>query len=99
MINAGGYRISPLEIEAVLDRHPWVRESAVVGLELDPGKSIVAAFVVAEDKVLLTRENSESILQFAKDHLAAYKCPRQIVFLKTLAKTSNGKIQRKALKA
>ena len=98
VINAGGYKISPFEIEAALNKHPAVAESAVVELHLEKGKSLVQAFVALKPGFLATRETSELILNFAKESLAAYKLPRELVFLRELPKSFNGKIQRNKLR-
>jgi acyl-coenzyme A synthetase/AMP-(fatty) acid ligase len=56
--------------------------------------SIVAAFVVAADGA---PNDAAAIKDFAAQHLAAYKIPREIIFIERLPRTPNGKIQRKAL--
>jgi len=96
-LTAGGYRVSPLEVEAALNQHEWVAESAVVGKEIEPGKTIIQAFVVTQAGIPLNQESSEKILQHARLLLAPYKLPRQIIFLRELPKTSNGKLRRSQL--
>ncbi|QQR81774.1 MAG: AMP-binding protein [Deltaproteobacteria bacterium] len=92
MISAGGFRISPLEIEKVLNQCECVLESAVIGREISPGKTIVQAYVVPQGK-----PQKEKILDHVRESLAVYKRPREIIFLKELPKTRNGKIKRKDL--
>jgi acyl-coenzyme A synthetase/AMP-(fatty) acid ligase len=94
VITAGGYRISPMEVEAVLNRHPAVKESAVVGRELSPGKTIVTAYAVLRRKV-----TEGSLIAFAERSLARYKVPRRVVTVKALSKTSNGKLIRKKFRS
>lgn len=96
MITAGGYRISPLEVEAVLNQHPSVEESAVVGREMEPGKTIVCAFVVSRSGMV--PPSKEELLDRAARHLTRYKVPREFIFTDRLPKTENGKIRRKQLK-
>ncbi len=95
VITAGGYRISPLEVEGVLNQHPAVAESAVVERDVEPGKRIVVAFIVP---ALGPSAAPESILAFAAERLARYKLPREIIFREKLPKTRNGKLKRGCLK-
>ena len=101
LITAGGYRISPLEVEAVLNTCPDVLESAVVGATLKEGKTIVKAYLVlkcmGQGNCTPTEKCVQSILDYAAQNLAKYKVPRDIVFVSELPKTHNGKIVRKTL--
>lgn len=97
MLNAGGYRISPLEVEAALNQHEAVAESAVAPFEVEPGKILVHAFVVLKAGFPAVQETAKAILAFAATQLAKYKMPREVVFLKSLPQTANGKIKRKEL--
>lgn len=92
VITAGGYRISPMEIESALNQSPEVAESAAVATQF------IRAFVVLKTGIQPAEELREKILAFASTQLASYKMPRDIVFLKELPKTSNGKIKRRELK-
>ena len=98
VLNSGGYRISPMEVENALNLHPSVAESAAINLEIEPGKTLVEAFVVLNSGVLATQDTAKEILDFAATRLAKYKLPRQIVFLRELPKTPNGKLKRSHLK-
>lgn len=98
VLNSGGYRVSPMEIEAAINEHPSVEESAAVSAESEAGKSYVQAFVVLKAGELANQEKAAAILQSLEARLAKYKIPRQIVFLRELPKTSNGKLQRQRLK-
>lgn len=93
VITAGGYRISPLEVEGVLNGHPDVVESAVVSREIAGGKTIICAFVVSSSNL----PTKKDILEYAARRLAKYKVPREIVFTVELPKTKNGKIKRKEI--
>lgn len=97
-INAGGFRISPLEIESALNAHEDVGESAAVGRELEPGKTIVQAFVALKPGCGATQAKSAELLDWARQRLAPYKMPREVIFLRELPKTANGKLQRKELR-
>jgi len=99
VITAGGYRISPIEVEAVLNQHPAVLESAVVGWEIEAGKTIVKAYVVLNKGMKLGEDLRNMIMEHAGKNLAQYKIPREIHCLDEIPKTTNGKIKRKQLGA
>jgi acyl-coenzyme A synthetase/AMP-(fatty) acid ligase len=95
VMNAMGYRVSPLEVEACLSLHPAVAEVAVTELKVREDVSVIAAFVVPKDP----DEDMDAgpLLVFAHERLAAYKCPREIIFTEKLPRTANGKIMRREL--
>ncbi|TLS38094.1 fatty acid--CoA ligase family protein [Pseudalkalibacillus caeni] len=94
MILVGGYNVYPREVEEVLYNHPNVVEAAVIGVP-DPnfGEAVKSA-VVSNDPSL----TAEELTSYCRKHLAKYKCPTEIEFLKELPKNTTGKILRKALK-
>ena len=95
LMNAGGFRVSPIEVETVLLQHPQVAEAGVQGMagvgygELSSPPSSCRRPGHAPDE--------EAILAFVRERLAAYKCPKQIWFVPALPRTANGKLIRKAL--
>ncbi|MBQ5472883.1 MAG: AMP-binding protein [Treponema sp.] len=96
IIKSSGYRISPFEVESVLQKHPAVLECAVTGVE-DPkrGMAVKATIVLSsgyENKD--PKEMETEISTFAKENTAMYKCPRIYEFVKELPKTVSGKIRR-----
>jgi long-chain acyl-CoA synthetase len=95
MINAGGFKIYPREVEEVLFECPQVKEAAVVGAP-DPyrGES-VAAFVVLREGA---PANAEEIIAFCRQRLATFKVPRQIFFRDSLPKSAVGKYLRRELR-
>ncbi len=95
VITAGGYRISPMEVEAVLNRHKAVSESAVIGEAISPGRTAVTACIVPRGDGPVDVEVLEA---FCRKFLAKYKVPRRFVVTSALPKTSNGKIKRQDLK-
>jgi acyl-coenzyme A synthetase/AMP-(fatty) acid ligase len=95
-MNALGYRVSPNEVESVLARHPDVADVAVTELAVRDDVSVIAAFIVAKET---GQPAKADLLAFAQQHLAAYKCPREVVFIDALPRTPNGKVQRKRLAA
>ncbi len=94
IMKAGGYRVSPQEVEAVLAAHPAVAEVACAEVRVRADISIVAAFVVPKPGCA---HDADAILGFAGDRLAAYKTPRELVFIDALPRTANGKLKRSAL--
>jgi acyl-CoA synthetase (AMP-forming)/AMP-acid ligase II len=94
-IITGGLNVYPREVEEALSTHPAVAQVAVFGVN-DPfwGEAITAAVVVREGKKVTTQE----LMQFCKEHLAGYKRPKKIYFLKDLPKNLYGKVLRKELK-
>lgn len=99
VITAGGYRISPMEVEAVLNRHPAVKGSAAVGVEIAPGKTVVRGHVILKKGRKGTGTLKRSLLDFARRNLAPYKAPRDIVFETSLPRTSTGKLIRKRFRS
>jgi len=97
VMNAMGYRVSPLEVERCLSRHPAVAEVAVTELQVREEVSVIAAFVVPRDPDEPGGMDAAPLLAYAHEHLAAYKCPREIIFIDALPRTANGKIRRREL--
>jgi acyl-coenzyme A synthetase/AMP-(fatty) acid ligase len=97
VMNAMGYRVSPLEVEHCLSQHPAVAEVAVTELRVREEVSVIAAFVVPRDPDEPDGIDAAPLLAYAHEHLAAYKCPREIIFIDTLPRTVNGKVLRREL--
>lgn len=97
ILNAGGYRVSPLEVEHVLEQHPAVADAAVVDVVVREGVSIIAAFAVPADPDADGGLDAGDVLAHARVHLAAYKCPKELIWVDALPRTANGKLQRHAL--
>jgi acyl-coenzyme A synthetase/AMP-(fatty) acid ligase len=92
MMNAGGYRVSPMEVEAALLTHPAIREVGVTDIEVKEDARIIAAFYVGD------AVDEADLKAFAAACLARYKQPRVYVRLDALPSGANGKILRRALK-
>ncbi|MFC0523000.1 long-chain fatty acid--CoA ligase [Pontibacillus salicampi] len=91
MINASGYKVWPTEVESLLYNHPAIQQACVVGVP-DPRRGeTVKAFVILNDDAKGTI-NEEEIVEWSKEHMAAYKYPRFIEFRDSLPTTSSGKI-------
>lgn len=94
ILKLGGHRVSAKEIEEVLARHPAVLEVAVAGTTDEVAGEAAVAFVVKRPDADLV---DDEIRRWAREHLAAYKVPRDVVFLAALPRTANGKIARAEL--
>jgi len=95
LIITGGFNLYPSEVEQVLERHPAVREAAVVG-EPDPVRGeVVHAFVVLQPDRTVTESE---LVEFARNHLVYYKVPHRVTFLQDLPRTILGKPSRKELR-
>lgn len=96
MIIRFGFNVYPIEVEAVVNSHPAVSRSAVIGRSGEGvvGQEEVIAFV---QLVPGSRATSSEIMDHAAAHLAPYKVPSQIVILKVLPQTANGKIAKTKL--
>jgi long-chain acyl-CoA synthetase len=96
IIKRAGSKISPLEVEDALCRHPAVREVAVVGKpDADLGER-VAAFVVLRPEA---SADAAGLQAFALERIAAYKVPEVYHFVAALPRGTTGKVHRKTLRA
>lgn len=96
IIKTAGYRVSPFEVESILQKHPAVMECAVTGVEdAKRGMAVKASIVLSPgyDKKD-PKEMEIELSTFAKENTAMYKCPRIFEFLPELPKTISGKIRR-----
>jgi len=93
MLNAGGYRVSPLEIEQALQSHPEIGEAAAVELAVKADASVIAAFYTAPAPL-----DEAALRAYMGERLARYKQPRIYHHLPEIPKGSNGKILRRALR-
>jgi malonyl-CoA/methylmalonyl-CoA synthetase len=89
IIISGGENISPKEVESVLDRHPEISESCVVGVPDEKWGEKVVAGIVLKAGVIPT---TEEIMKFCKEHLLDWKCPKAVIFLKELPRNRMGKV-------
>ncbi len=94
IINRGGEKIAPREIDEVLLEHPAVAEVATFGVPHATLGEDVAAAVVLRPRVVAT---AKDVRQFAASRLAEFKVPRQVLFVDDLPKTPSGKVQRAGL--
>ena len=90
LINRGGEKISPLEVDAVLLQHPGIAEAVCFGVpDVKYGEAVQAAVVISDT----TTEND--IRAFCGGHLADFKVPDRVYLVESLPRTATGKIQRR----
>jgi fatty-acyl-CoA synthase len=97
LIKSGGINISPLEVEAYVMTHPKVQYAAVVGLpDAVKGEVPVAAVELRAGEAA----TAEEIRGFCRGHIASYKVPVQVVFLRPdeFPRTNTGKVQKTELR-
>ena len=94
LINRGGEKIGPREIDEVLLKHPAVAEAVAFGAPHPAwGEEVAAAIVLKEG----AEATDSAILAFCKERLADFKCPKTIYIIKAIPRTATGKIQRGAV--
>ena len=93
MMNAGGFRVSPLEVEAVFDSHPQITESAACEVSVRRDASVIALFYVGDETL-----DEDELSAHAVQHLARYKQPRLFRRVPALPRQGNSKLQRRALR-
>ncbi|RPE37417.1 2-aminobenzoate-CoA ligase [Streptomyces sp. Ag109_O5-1] len=98
MIVSSGYNIGGPEVEAAIDTHPDVVESAVVARPDPERGSVVCAFVVLREGVTGDPAKAKEIQDHVKQVLAPYKYPRDVRFHDVLPRNTSGKLQRFALR-
>jgi len=97
LIVSSGYKISPMEIEHVLYRHPAVEEVAVLA-HPDPYRGETVKAIIALKFEYMDKITETDIIDFCKEHLATYKVPNIIDFRDILPRSPVGKIIRHELK-
>ena len=92
MINRGGEKIAPREIDEVLLQHPAVGEAVAFGTPHERWGEEVAAAVVLKGEA-----SEKDIISFARERLADYKVPRRLFIVDEIPRTATGKIQRRSV--
>jgi acyl-CoA synthetase (AMP-forming)/AMP-acid ligase II len=93
MLISGGQNIYPAEIERVLNEHPAVAASAVIGVPDEGWGEVGMAFVVAGSDT-----SAEALIGHAREHLARYKVPKHWHFVDALPTNANGKVRKHELR-
>jgi o-succinylbenzoate---CoA ligase len=94
LIISGGENIYPAEIEGVLNSHPAIRESGVIGRKDGQWGEIPVAFIVKNNSI-----TEEGIISFCLEKLAKYKIPKEIHFISEIPRNASKKILRRKLRA
>jgi len=94
MLIIGGENVFPREIEEVLNRHPAVKDSAVVGRQDPVRGELPVAFVEIKEG---ERFDEASLRAFCREHLAGFKVPREVRQIEQLPRNPTGKIMRRHL--
>ena len=95
MIKVGGYSVFPAEVEMEMMAHPAIERVAVVGLPHEMKGERPAAAVVLKPGAKVT---ADELLDWAREHIAPYKCPRQIFFVDGLPLSTAMKVKRGEVK-
>jgi fatty-acyl-CoA synthase len=95
LIISGGENVASVEVERVLTEHPAVLEAAVIGWPDERWGEVPYAFVTLRSGHAVT---AEGLVAFARERLAHFKAPRQVVILDELPKGGTGKVQKRELR-
>jgi long-chain acyl-CoA synthetase len=93
LIEVGGYKVDPIEVQDVVEAHPSVAEAIVVGVPgAAPGAEVVKAVVVPAEAF-----EERALIDFCRERLANYKVPQQVELRDEIPKSPLGKVLRKYL--
>ena len=95
VVNTGGEKVFPAEVEDVLLEHPAVTDAVVFGVADERWGERVVAMVAVEDT---DDVSEEALLEFVGQRLAGYKKPRQIFLRDSLDRGSTGKLDMRTIK-
>jgi acetyl-CoA synthetase len=98
IIESGGYRIGPGEIEAALKRHAAVADAAVIGIADATRGQVVKAFVTVKLDVIADRQLEDELREYVRNKLEAHAYPRDIEFLDELPVGNTGKVMKQELR-
>lgn len=95
VINTGGEKVYPEEVEEALKTHPSVKDAVAVGVPDERFGEAITAVIEAEDGIEV---DEDAIVSHVKSKLAAYKAPRIVLTIPTIGRAPNGKVDYKRLK-
>jgi long-chain acyl-CoA synthetase len=98
LIISGGVNVYPAEVEAALLAHPAVGDVGVVGQPDDEWGEIVVAAVEPQMGVEPTDALGFELVEWCRDRIAHYKCPRRVIFVEALPRHDNGKLYKHELR-
>lgn len=96
VINSGGEKVYPEEVEEVLKTHPAVADAACVGVPDERFGEAICAIVQLRPQAAAS---SQELIAHVKGRLASFKAPRYVVFVGSVGRTPSGKLDYRALKA
>jgi len=91
MINASGFKVWPAEVEALMYHHPAIQEACVIGVPDERRGETVKALVVLKAGLAGT-VSEQDIIDWSRNQMAHYKCPRIVEFVAALPKSGSGKV-------
>ncbi len=92
MINAGGYKVWPAEVENLMFSHPAIQECCIVAAPDERRGEIVKAIIAPKAGVAPTEDLAREIIEWCRQNMSAYKVPRQISFVEALPRGGTGKV-------
>ena len=92
MIKSSGMNVYPSEVEDVICQHDDVKFACVIGVEDDYQMTRIKAFVELHDNSFAGKEKEREIIEFVKERLIKWSCPREIEFMEKLPLTKIGKV-------
>jgi long-chain acyl-CoA synthetase len=99
MIKSSGFNVYPAQVESVLYQHPLVAEACVIGVPDEAQVERVKAVVVLKDPARESDATAQALIDFCRERLIKWSCPREVEFRRELPKTRVGKIDFKVLVA
>ena len=96
MVDVGGFKVYPRDVEEVLFEHPGIKEAAVVGIPDKFSGEVVKAFIVRREEAVSLTE--QEVIGFCEARLVKYKVPKKVDFVAELPKTLVGKVLRRKLR-
>ncbi|MGO9546571.1 MAG: AMP-binding protein, partial [Rhodomicrobium sp.] len=99
MIKSSGFNVFPAQVEAVLQKHPLVLQSCVIGVPDEQQGERIKAFVVLKNAAVAIADTERELIEYCRSQLIKWSCPRDIEFRRELPKTLVGKVDFRALKA
>jgi long-chain acyl-CoA synthetase len=95
MIDVGGFKVYPREVEEVLFQHPAIADAAVIGIPEGDHGEVVKAFVVRKPGASVT---ADELIAFVRERIAHYKAPRTVEFRDALPRSGVQKVLRRVLR-
>jgi long-chain acyl-CoA synthetase len=92
MIKSSGMNVYPAQVEDILYRHPEVREACIIGVPDQAQVQLVKGIVVLKNPAKAGPEMEKTLIDYCREHLIKWSCPREIEFRDSLPKTLVGKI-------